>query len=282
MTPSESPSEFQADGNETIDRTTSHESNKSLSLPSTQLAVTESEQMLLQARGGAIGEDTWNQFIAYPSTPYVPTPPPPSSNSSGTADDSLDSTANSISPQCSNVLPFGLTNLDIDTALSSQSWTATQCSCLAMLLALLDDVSNRLLRIQEESLDEALKYTKQAFTQIEGLFGCSSCMMRSDYGMLLAVVTARLTEMVEEVALALQTPLLAKDKAGGNLGSYSLDGDEYDYLLRTLFRYHVEKRCDLVRRMKQTATTTGRGAQVSQFKESERRLLSILETSSHN
>ena len=182
------------------------------------------------------------------------------------------------------------------------------CQCLQSILGLLEELENRASTTDAYTMDSALAYHKEALNHCIHMVRCSACTARSDYMMLLGVVSDKLItsyeQIINENTESAQKGVESNERGSGiasssspssgvgggageareklarvvSLGYYQIDGPtEWEYVMRVLILLQVRQVFDLLARMQHIAEETLRGPQVSATRMREQRLKTIAE-----
>ena len=180
------------------------------------------------------------------------------------------------------------------------------CQCLQSILGLLEELENRASTTDAYTMDSVLAYHKEALNHCIHMVRCSACIARSDYMMLLGVVSDKLITSYEQITnkntesaqkgvennergTGISSSSSSGVGGGGgqareglarvvSLGYYKIDcPTEWEYVMRVLILLQVRQVFELLARMQHIAEETSRGPQVSATRMREQRLKAIAE-----
>lgn len=204
-----------------------------------------------------------------------------------------------------------------DSKAQNKAWSSlpqdqsqqTACKCLQSIVSLLEELENRASTIDTHPLDSVLAYQKEALNHCSRMVGCSPCAARSDYMMLLGVVSDKLISSYEHVitkhtestrkrvdnnededgtSSSSSSSFRAGTEGGAeytrivSFGCYKIDGAaEWKYVSRVLITLQLRQVFGLLAQMQHIAERTARGPQVSALRIREQRLKAITEKFKH-
>lgn len=190
----------------------------------------------------------------------------------------------------------------------TQSPKQGDCQCFQTTLVLLEGFENRASTLGTQSIDSILAYQKKALNHCTHMVRCPACAARSDYMVLLGVVSDKLITSYEQVIarntenllkppfsnqhhgdqnsedgrrLGTCTPFSSPSDGGGaalaacavTFGCYKIEGHkEWDFVVRVLIALQLQQVASLLAHMQVIAERMSREPQLAALRMRKQRL----------
>ena len=184
--------------------------------------------------------------------------------------------------------------------LPSSSDSPARCQCLRVIGVLLEDLERKNCLDDPAAIDATLAGQKRAIAQCSTVLSCSTCVARSEYILLLGMITERLAIICEStVALylkELQRRSNFRSSSNGNyssrsssqeastffLGRYEIESpEEWSSLIRVLIVMQLRNLRSLLGGMKKAASAGTHTTQLPMVQATERRVASLIQKLRH-
>lgn len=176
----------------------------------------------------------------------------------------------------------------------------TRCQCLRLIEVLLEDVERKKFLDDPAALDSILAWQKRALAHCSTVLRCSACGSRSEYILLLGVVTERLAALCESTAslylkeLRCRSSLRSRpngrhhsrtsSEESGTVffGRYEIEStEEWSSLIRVLILLQLRSLRSLLGNLKMAAAAGTNATQLPMMQATERRVGNLLQKLRH-
>lgn len=180
--------------------------------------------------------------------------------------------------------------------LPSSDDSPARCQCLRLIEVLLEDLERKNFLDDPVALDSILAWQRKALAHCSTVLGCSACVARSEYILLLGLITDRLATLCEStVSLYLKevqrrtTSQTSSDRRHHSrtsseesstvfLGCYEIESrEEWSSLIRVLIVLQLRNLRSLLGDMNKAATTRTNASHLPMVQASERRVSNLIQ-----
>ncbi len=167
----------------------------------------------------------------------------------------------------------------------------TRCQCLRIIGVLLEDLERKDHLVDPTALDSILASQKKAFTRCNSVLSCSTCVARSEYILLLGLITERLATLLEVTVTLYLKEVQRRSDFGASphgkhfsrtssdesnkvfLGRYEIESlEEWSSLIRVLVVLQLRSLWTLLGGMKKAAAAGRNVTQLPMVHATERRV----------
>ena len=180
--------------------------------------------------------------------------------------------------------------------LPSSDDSPARCQCLRLIGVLLEDLERKNHLDDPAALDSILAWQKRALAHCSTVLSCSTCVARSEYILLLGLITERLATLCESTVCLYSKEVLRRSNfrisSNGKhhsrtsseefstvfLGRYEIDSsEEWSSLIRVVIVLQLRSLRSLLRGMKKAATAGTNATQLPMVQATERRVDGLIQ-----